>query len=77
MSELFDIPETKSPRLIWMDRHGIKVIALRTNAKSFNRWMAYRHDRDFINASAYGPTEDDAITLLAVKLGIRLWNEKI
>jgi hypothetical protein len=76
MTELFDIPETKSPRLIWMDRHGIKVIALRTDAKSFNHWMAYRHEGDFISASAYGPTEDDAITSLAVKLGLRLWNEE-
>jgi hypothetical protein len=38
--------------------------------------MAYRHDGDFISASAYGPMQDDAITSLAVKLGLRLWNEE-
>jgi hypothetical protein len=76
MDELFDIPEIKSPRLIWLDRHGIKVIALKTRNESHNRWMAYRHDGDFISASAYGPMQDDAITSLAVKLGLRLWNEE-
>jgi len=38
--------------------------------------MAYRHDGDFISASAYGPTEDDAVAFLAIKLGLRLWNEE-
>ena len=38
--------------------------------------MAYQHEGDFIRASAYGQAEDDAITSLANKLGIRLWNEE-
>ena len=76
MTELFDIPETKSPRLIWLERHGIKVSPSRTHGPSHKHWMAYRHDDDFISASGYGETEDDAIAFLAVKLGIRLWNEE-
>ena len=38
--------------------------------------MAYQHEGDFISASAYGQTEDEAVTLLAVKLKLRLWNEE-
>jgi hypothetical protein len=38
--------------------------------------MAYQHQGDFISASAYGTTEDEALTLLAVKLKLRLWNEE-
>ena len=76
MTELFDLPETKSPRLIWMKRHGIKVSPSRTHGPSHKHWMAYRHNEDFISASGYGETEDDAITSLAVKLGLRLWNEE-
>ena len=78
MTELFDLPETKSPRLIWLDRNGIKVSAppQKRPGPPLSYWMAYRHDGDFISASAYGPTEDDAITSLANKLGLRLWNEE-
>jgi hypothetical protein len=78
MTELFDLPETKSPRLIWLDRNGIKVSAppQKRPGPPLSYWMAYRHDGDFISASAYGPTEDDAVAFLAIKLGLRLWNEE-
>ena len=76
MTELFDLPETKSPRLQWLEKHGIKVSPSRTHGPSHKHWMAYRHDEDFIFASGYGETEDDAIAFLAVKLGLRLWNEE-
>ena len=76
MTELFDIPETKSPRLIWLERNGIKVSPSRTHGPSHKHWMAYRHSGDFISSSGYGETEDEAITSLAIKLGIKLWNEE-
>lgn len=77
MTELFDIPETKSPRLIWLDKHGIKCAAPAHPARGIAKdWMAYQHNGDFICASAYGTTEDSAITALARKIGVRLWNEE-
>ncbi len=76
MTELFDLPETKSPRLIWLEKHGIKVTPSKAHGPSLKCWMAYRHDGDFISASAYGSTEDEAIADLAIKLGLRLWNEE-
>ena len=80
MTELFDIEESKSPRLNWMDRHRIKVSPPGKERSlilhHWNLWMAYQHEGDFIIASAYGPAEDDAITSLANKLGLRLWNEE-
>jgi hypothetical protein len=80
MTELFDIEESKSPRLAWMDRHCIKVSPPGKERSQilhhWNLWMAYQHEGDFISASAYGQTEDEAVTLLAVKLKLRLWNEE-
>ena len=77
MTELFDIPETKSPRLLWLEKHGIKVAApAKGHGTATNHWMAYQHDGDFISASGYGMNEDEAIAALAVKLGLRLWNEE-
>ena len=80
MTELFDIEESKSPRLNWMDRHCIKVSPPGKERSQilhhWNLWMAYQHKGDFIKASAYGQAEDDAITSLANKLGLRLWNEE-
>lgn len=61
---LFDIPETKSPRLIWMERHGIKTQEIKGS------WAA--------TASIFscnGDTENDAIVSLAKKMNIKLWNE--
>jgi hypothetical protein len=72
MSELFNIPDSKSPRLRWMDMHG--VWTRKTQFVDFvqeeSAWTAEAAGR-----IGTGPTEDDAIVDLAKKMKIRLWNE--
>jgi hypothetical protein len=91
MTELFDIPESKSPRLQWIEDMGI----LTHRAPHMPEpWMAIQpleEDKgkgiptimsescriyDDANLVGYGQTEDEAITNLAKNLGLRLWNER-
>lgn len=65
-----NIPPMKSPRLAWMEKHGITVAT--TNA-STGRIIRAR------TARTIGPvcsTEDDALCGLAGMMGIRMWNEE-
>ena len=69
-SDLFTLPETPSPRLAWMRRHGIET------ATDLIEWIAWQPCAGEPDVEATGPTEDDAICELAKKLGLRLWNEE-
>ena len=79
MTDLFDIPESKSPRLLWMEKHGIKTRQLDFPERDYD-WMAWRKRDENANGipaiSGQGDTEGDAIADLAQRLGIRLWNEE-
>ncbi len=72
MTELFTIPESKSPRLLWMDKHG--VWTRKTEFVDFHMpefaWTA-----EAAGITGAGPTEDDAIVDLAKVLKIKLWME--
>ena len=71
MNELFRTTETKSPRLKWLDKHGIWTQQF--NAESIApdlRWVATSAGK-----TGTGPTEDDAIVHLAKRMNIKLWNE--
>jgi len=72
MSELFNIPESKLPRLQWIDKHGVW-----TSPTKFiddpNPRQAWTATSAGING--VGPTEDDAIVDLAKHMGIKLWME--
>jgi hypothetical protein len=71
MSELFDIPQSLSPRLSWMDEHGIWTRKIGLNAEdSSEMWQA-----EASGFTARGPDEDSAIVALAQMMGIKLWNE--
>jgi hypothetical protein len=70
MTELFDIPETPSPRLRWMQRHHLTVEPI--TEENSNRYAA-RHGMTIIGK---GSTEDEALTAAAKSLNIRLWNEE-
>jgi len=77
MSELFDIPESKSPRLQWMEKHGIETAKgnfERPSDKSRHEWIAWSNPE--IQSTGWGNAEDEAITQLALKMGIKLWNEE-
>lgn len=69
---LFDIPESKSPRLLWMEKHG--VWTSKTNFVDFEQpehaWKA-----EAAGKIGVGPTEDDAIVDLAKIMNLKLWNE--
>jgi hypothetical protein len=75
MSELFDIPESKSPRLLWLEKHGVKFERdfFDPWEEETYQWMAHmRHHQGF------GKTQDEAITDLAKTAGILTWvDEKL
>jgi len=77
MSELFDIPETLSPRLAWLKKHGIF-----TNSEFFDdsdeeyRWGAWLEGCQDYLRTGHGDTEDDALVDLAKKQNLKLWNEQ-
>ena len=74
--ELFEVPEQLSPRLKWMKRHGIYTDHCGQIAKHVS-WKAYvLNERGGIDLSSYGETEHEAIADLAIRLGIKLWNEE-
>lgn len=89
---LFDVPEVKSPRLLWLEKHGI--LTDHSALAGVPPWMALiplpedkgktlcacladngrRYDEaDLVE---YGETQDEAITNLAIRAGIKLWNEE-
>lgn len=75
MNELFDIPEQKSPRLLWLERHGIKTTRGEHYDEfedKFFEWVAFIPDVD----SEFGDTEDDALGKLCKNNGIKTWNEE-
>ena len=75
MSDLFSIEESKSPRLLWMERHGVTVRRYRPDEFDYLAGQDFAWMASNGTETAQGDTEDEAITQLALKLGIRLWNE--
>lgn len=85
MSELFDnLPELKSPRLLWMERHHIETHHA-PHCDEIGAWSAWSYERDSQGkgcipedpeALGYGDTEHDAIADYARKRGWKLWNEE-
>jgi hypothetical protein len=89
MSELFDIPESKSPRLQWIEENGI-LTGYNSNTatwyaalpkdgdeqKDIRQLVTDYHHTLAASRIAKGQTEDDAITNLAKAIGLRLWNER-
>lgn len=91
MTELFTIPEQKSPRLLWIEKNDIIV---RERGDVFYAWDAATESRvyedcDYDNPQGFdmisdcptrwlgiGATEEDAITDWAKKNKVRLWNEE-
>jgi hypothetical protein len=74
MTELFDIEESKSPRLAWIEKH--QIVTLRGKPDCWAAWLSARSTR-VEQTIGYGESEDEAIADLAIKLGIRLWNEEL
>lgn len=80
MSDLFNIPEYPSPRLVWMREHDVQVGRyVRDDGQGQPVWYAAIGDEESASDDeseiAYGDTEDEAIVNLAKVNGWRLWNE--
>ena len=65
-----NIPEIKSPRLLWMEKHGITMEHRCSSVKE--SWTAIKGNTTF-RAWTSG---DDAIYGLCKLLKIRMWNEE-
>lgn len=71
---LFDLPESKSPRLIWMEEHGVSTYP---PSPALGCWAASRDcDPPLDEFVGLADTELDAIADLARKLNLKLWNEQ-
>lgn len=69
--ELFAIPEVKSPRLKWMERHGIQVLHF-PDSEDIDPFVATRLGKEV----AKGGTAEWACYFAAKKLGLKTWNEE-
>lgn len=67
MNELFTIPESKSPRLKWMEAHGIEV----NDDPITTGYMAF----GTAEGSGFGNTAEEAVLAYAKNIGLPLWNE--
>jgi hypothetical protein len=76
------LPITKSPKLLWIERHRIRVGFHHLDING-NTWSAFKEFQgeeeipvEFRRKHfGRGPTEDAALTALALAAGIRLWFE--
>lgn len=83
MSELFNIEETPSPRLVWMRLHKIRTHRSPSIPEGEEPWVAWlpedEHDDTGIpidmESCGLGETEDEAIVALAKLKNIPLWNK--
>lgn len=71
--ELFEIPECKSPKLLWMERFQIQT--------QQNMWEEWEDKRwpwgAFVpfEGQGFGNTQEEALKDLAYNLKIPLWNQ--
>jgi hypothetical protein len=86
--ELFPLTAVslKSPRLQWMERHGIVTWHSPCVDDGEGPWNAAQGTIDQVSKEGFrmlmdgrcatGETEDEALTRLCRNLGIKLWNEE-
>jgi hypothetical protein len=73
--QLFDVPEQLSPRLAWQKRHNIKTTQV--EAGVICAWKCrLRDELPGVYNSVTAKTEEEAVTDLAIKMIIPLWNEE-
>jgi hypothetical protein len=82
MNELFDIPVSKSPRLQWIERHGIQTHHaphMKEDGTPWSAWLPSNQHSSGLpmdpEACGYGMTEDEAMIDLAIKNRMKGWNE--
>ena len=68
-----NLPEVKSPRLLWMEKHGIT-----TERKATSQGMVYiatRKGLGYRTIETKAINEHDALVEMAIQLNIKLWNQ--
>lgn len=68
METLFDLPETLSPKLAWMRKHGVEL--------KYTPPMPARYTATTGPQSGVASTEVEALSSLASSLGIPMWDEE-
>ena len=83
MSELFTIPEQKSPRLLWIEKHQIRLHHFpefdgTQEGDDGTRLYPYFAiaKGDYPEQGGAGMSVDEAITDWAKKNKVKLWNEE-
>ena len=75
--ELFTIPETKSPRLCWLEKHGVTCYKSEyDHAGPTDPDELWRARIASNPVEGKGATMDDAIVDMAKRLNLKLWNEQ-
>lgn len=84
---LFEVPETKSPRKKWIEKHGLRTMHVlevvngeedAETGDTLHPWLAWKFEEGKINPPRYAPgggTEDDALAEWARQNGRRMWFE--
>lgn len=75
MSDLFDLPPSLSPRLMWFKKYSV-TCAWTHQTEFFEEGYLARGRHRGSNFVANAPTEDEAITALAKAMRVPLWNEE-
>ena len=83
--ELFDVPVVKSPRLKWIEKHGLYTQHFPDvkpgdddpeTGEEIYPWRAWVGNMRHARICAGGATEDDALAEWAKASGVLLWNEE-
>jgi hypothetical protein len=80
---LFPVPEVKSPRKLWLEKHAVETKRMPAHligtededGIGIPAWVAWVRHEDADTAEG-GDTEQEAIRALAVRRRWKLWNEE-
>jgi hypothetical protein len=78
VKELFEISQSPSPRLVWMEKHGLRTYRSHVQ-KGYQPWSCWSGDLGEAlekETVGHGQSEEDAQADWAKKNGVRLWNEE-
>lgn len=70
MTDLFDIPESLSPKEAWKRNHGVDTFSPTGKGKHAEEWQAKRTLGD---AVTYGEDEECALYLMSCELGVKFY----
>jgi hypothetical protein len=79
MTDLFQIPESKSPRLRWIEKHAIQMHCSNDSAIPWMAWLPNNSDGGLpidTKECGFGCLQDDALIDLARKHGLKSWKEE-